>query len=130
MSYDQHTVCESCLGSEHAALSQQVACQHCARLPSDDRKRRADALAAATEEDDWPVHGLVDGSLVPLEPNAGQESGDSYPISLHGSPYGSPLPRLPRSEQGVDLAEHAVPFSVTTALPAIGGILLELPGII
>jgi len=27
-------------------------------------------------------------------------------------------------------AEHAVPFSVTTALPAIGGILGELPEII
>ena len=134
MSYDQHTECESCLGPEHAyaALSQQVACQHCARLPSAERKRRADPLAVATEEDDscpWSRH-------VPLEPSAGQESDDSYPVSLHGSPYGSPLPPLPgtgqtESEQGADLAaEHAVPFSVTTALPAIGGILLELPGII
>jgi len=124
MSYDQHTVCESCLGSEHAyaALSQQVACTHCAHLPSDD----------------WPVQVFepVDGSLVSLEPSAGQESDDSYPVSLHGSPYGSPLPPLPgtgqtESEQGADLAaEHAVPFSVTTALPAIGGILGELPGII
>ncbi|XP_033996615.1 LOW QUALITY PROTEIN: uncharacterized protein LOC117490940 [Trematomus bernacchii] len=84
MSYDQHTVCESCLGSEHAyaALSQQVACTHCARLPSDDRKRRADALAAAAEEDDWPVQVFepVDGSLMSLEPSAGQESDDSYPV--------------------------------------------------
>ncbi|KAL3042199.1 hypothetical protein OYC64_020195 [Pagothenia borchgrevinki] len=140
MSYDQHTICKSCLGSEHAyaALSQQVACTHCARLPSDDRKRRADALAAAAEEDDWPVQAFepVDCSLISLEPSAGQELDDSYPASLHSSPCGSPLPPLPRtgeteSEQGAGLAaEHAVPFSVTTALPAIGVILGELPEII
>ncbi|XP_010792497.1 uncharacterized protein [Notothenia coriiceps] len=121
MSYDQHAMCESCLGPEHAdaALSQQVACSHCARLPSADSKRRADALAAAADEDDWPVQEHVDGSMS-LEPSAGQESDDSYPVSLHGSPCGSPLPPLPRtgeteSEQGAGLAaEHAVPFSVAT----------------
>jgi len=54
---------ESCLGSEHAhaALAQQVSCAHChcARLPLADRQQRADALATAAEEDDWPVllHG-------------------------------------------------------------------------
>jgi len=140
MGYDQHTMCESCLGPEHAyaALSQQVACTHCARLPADDRKRRADALAAVAEEDDWPVQAFepVDGGLMSLEPSAGQVSDDSYPASLHGSPYGSPLPPLPQTgetelEQGAGLAdEHAVPFSVTTALPVIGGILGELPEII
>jgi len=77
MSYDQHTICESCLGSEHAyaALNQQVSCIHCARLPSADGKRRADALAAAAEEDDWPVQAYepADEGLVFLVPSAEQE---------------------------------------------------------
>ncbi|KAK5899646.1 hypothetical protein CesoFtcFv8_009105 [Champsocephalus esox] len=114
--------------STRTRLTSQVACSHCVRRPSSDRKRRADALAAAGEEDDWPIQNR--GSLF-LEVSGGQESDNSYPVSLHGSPCGSPLPPLPRTgetgserDTGVG-AEHAVPFSVATALPV-----LELPEII
>ena len=40
---------------------------HCARLPSGDRKRRADTLASVAEEDDWPVQAYepADGASCP-----------------------------------------------------------------
>ncbi|KAK5877269.1 hypothetical protein CesoFtcFv8_024791 [Champsocephalus esox] len=136
MSYDLHPICASCLGPEHAdaALSQQIACSHCVRLPSSDRRQRADDLAAAGEEDDWPIQDRDDNLF--LEASGGQESDDSYPVSLHGSPCGYPLPPFPRTgESGSEresevAAEHVVPFSVSTALLALGGIMLELPEII
>ncbi|XP_010790065.1 uncharacterized protein [Notothenia coriiceps] len=107
MSYDLHAICKSCLGPEHAyaALSQQVACSHCARLPSADRKRRADALAAAAEEDDWPVQEHRDNRLS-LEPSAGQESDDSYPVSLHGH---AALPSPPDGSEVEGFTEEGFP---------------------
>ena len=125
MSYDRHSRCESCLGSEHAALAQQLSCAHChcARLPLSDRQRRADALATVAEEDDWPVQESysVDQALEFLDPSAGQESDDS----IHGSPCGSLMPILPWTEEtemepGAGLARLRDPLSAITALPSIG----------
>ncbi|KAL3048137.1 hypothetical protein OYC64_006834 [Pagothenia borchgrevinki] len=101
MSYDRRSRCESCLGLEHAnaALTPQVSCTHCVRLPLAHRQRRADALAAAAE-DDWLVQGSysVDQALDLLDPSGGQQSGDSFP-SIHRSPCGSPILPLLRTEE-------------------------------
>ncbi|KAK5893997.1 hypothetical protein CesoFtcFv8_010737 [Champsocephalus esox] len=104
MSYDRSSRCESCRGLEHAnaALTPQVSCTHCVRLPRAHRQGRADALAAAAE-DDWLVQEFysLDQALYLLDPSGGQQSGDSFP-SIHGSPCGSPglSPSPPVGETG------------------------------
>ncbi|KAL3050531.1 hypothetical protein OYC64_012542 [Pagothenia borchgrevinki] len=140
MSFDRHSQCESCLGVEHAnaALTPGVSCSHCAPLPLALRQQRADALAAAAAaEDDWPVQEAysVDKALDFLDPNGGHES-DDYVPSIHGSPGDSPIISPLRTE-GTDMGpgvgpayEPVIPLSAATALPSIGGILLELPEII
>ena len=66
-----------CRGWEHAnaALTPQVSCTHCVRLPLAHRQQRADALAAAAE-DDWLVQESysVDQALDLLDPSGGQQS--------------------------------------------------------
>ena len=80
----------------------------------------------------------MDQALEFLDPSAGQESEDSYPASIHGSPCGFPNPFFPPDGGDRDgarcrpgpAAGPAVPLSAITALPSIGGILQELPEII
>ena len=81
-----------------------TALTHCVRLPLVHRQRRADALAAAAE-DDWLVQESysVDQALYLLDPSGGQQSGDSFP-SIHGSPCGSPGPHPPSPPDGGDRA--------------------------
>jgi len=77
----------------------------------------------------------VDEALDFLDPSGGHESND-YAPSIHGSPGGSPILSLLRTEEtergpGVGLAHGpVVSLSAVTALPSIGGILQELPEII
>jgi len=100
-----------------------------------DRQRRADALATAAEEDDWPVQESysVDqalecwagvGGLLPRlhpritawfpHPVTPPDGGDRYGARCRPGPAAGPV----------------VPLSAITALPSIDGILQELPEII
>ena len=108
---DLHPRCETCLGAPHAgkALTSDASCPFCARLPSKELQRRADAFLA------FEVDGEGDGSwadrrdtvdaLEPLEEGVfdGHESDDSSPPnddSLTGFPS-SPLGGLDL-ETGID----------------------------
>ena len=108
---DLHPRCETCLGASHAgkALTSDASCPFCARLPSKELQRRADAFLA------FEVDGEGDGSwadrrdtvdaLEPLEEGVfdGHESDDSSPPnddSLTGFPS-SPLGGLDL-ETGID----------------------------
>ncbi|KAK5925425.1 hypothetical protein CgunFtcFv8_017948 [Champsocephalus gunnari] len=136
MSFDRHSQCESCLGIEHAnaALIPGVACSHCARLPLALRQQRADALAAAAAEDDWHVREEYSGdkAIDFLDQSGGHES-DDYVPSIQGSTGDSPIVSPLRTEEtdretGVGpVYDPVIPISANTALPSIGGILLELP---
>ncbi|XP_033980402.1 uncharacterized protein LOC117477766 [Trematomus bernacchii] len=88
-------------------------------------------------KDDWAVPEVysVDEALDFLDPSGGHES-DDYAPSIHGSPGGSPILSLLRTEEtergpGVSPVDGpVVSLSAVTALPSIGGILQELPEII